>query len=115
MKKSIFINISVLTNLILLHLFAKTDVYGFSIIPVVASFGVTLYLRNIFISREKKINKKSRILLYILIVVSYISLLGLYFTDNLKLYYLIAYGLITLYLIIIGIYFNIIFDEARKI
>ena len=117
MKKGIFINIAIITNLCILYLVARIDIDIFSAIPTIACFIATKQFCNIYVSHESKINKRRKIYLQILIVLNYLSILTLYCATIFDLHllkYFIANGLITLYIILMTGYTSTIINIARE-
>ena len=112
MKKGAFINASIINHLwffyISINLFE--DVYKQSLI--ILYFIVTYNLRHIFISRENRITKKGRQLLYITFILMYLNLIVIcvaYICNyNILLHWSTFSGII-LYLFLISIYFEQIF------
>ncbi len=112
MKKVIFINVSIINFLwffyISINLFE--DLYKQSLI--ILFFIVSYNLRHIFISRDNRITKKGRRLLYITFILMYLNLIVIcvayIYNQNILLPWSTFSGII-LYFFLISIYFELIF------
>ncbi len=116
MKKGIFINIAVISNLSVFYLLEKIDIYYFSIIPAIACLVGTKRLSDLYVSYENKIKKKRKVHLYILIILNYLSLISLclstyYRLDTLRFY--VANGLVTFYIVLLVWFIYTVTNIAR--
>lgn len=120
MKKNIFINICVITSLCLFRIPNIVESIEFiKIIPILAYVIAILHVKHIFISRENRVGKKRKVYLYLLIVLCYMIIVAStwasYFEDII-IKFCLDNTFITVYLILIVIYFNAIFKgENREI
>jgi heme A synthase len=112
MKKGIFINASIINHLWFFYISISLfeDLYKQSLI--ILFFIITYNLRHIFISRENRILKKGRQLLYITFILMYLNLITIcvayIYNYNILLHWSTFSGII-LYLFMISIYFELIF------
>ena len=112
MKKSIFINISIVNHLwflyICLRLFQGYSSNSLIILLII----MTIYLRRIFIDREYRIEKKSKLILFILCSINYTAFVVLIIALSLGLekiiYWITFFGLV-LYITTISMYISMLF------
>jgi len=121
-KKSIYVNISIITILCSGQMLYNIFLYDKYIYSIISSFIflvclVAAYrLRNIFISREKKITERKKAVLYIFIILNYFTIVGLAFARMYDFYLAdyISALLLVLNILLITVYFESIFDEYHR-
>lgn len=118
MKKALYINISIITLLYLSYTLTIMQNRIFATVPSIIALMVVIRVRHIFIARENTIEKRNRIALIILIVLSYLCNAGLYCANILEwpqdISDYIAYGMISLYIPLIAVYLCALFENKSK-
>ena len=114
-KDGIYVSIAFITLALLYYLIK--DINELVAIPMSVCFGANFFLRPIFIARENRIKGKRRVYIIVLIIINYLSLLGVYAEEYYKIDLaspLIIIVLLTLYQILIVLYMKTIFDDPLK-
>ena len=114
-KDGVYISIAFITGLLLYFLIK--DINDLVAIPMFVWLRANFFLRPIFIARENRIKGKRRVYIIVLIVINYLSLLGLYSEEyfNIDLASpLLIIVLLTLYQILIILYIKTIFDDSLE-
>ncbi len=116
MKKALYVNISIISLLVLSHTLTIMQNRIFATVPSIIALMVIIRVRHIFISRENTVGKRSRTALILLIVLSYVCNAGLYCANILALPQdipdYIAYGMISLYIALIAVYLCALFENS---
>lgn len=115
MKKCLYVNICIITSQWFLQIIHPLKTLDFiTIIPLFAYISTMILIKEPFISRENKIERKSRILLYIMIALSYIVISGFIITSYFNmdvLNFCLKNIFLIIYCALIAIYIKAIFKE----
>lgn len=112
MKKSVFINISIVSNLWLLYIGYRL----FNNFSIVGLLILNWYTRKVFINREFKLDKSLRTLIFVLCGINYLFLTAIIAPFIFQISFLDwvpEFGFF-IYLFTVATYINILFDNPKS-